>query len=228
MARPASGAGGRRTTARASRRREQQARRDSAAGIGPAGEEPTRLAGATNRFALFGEVLVVGALVTVASIPLVTVPLALALGSRHLRRYVRAEDTSASAVLAELRRGLLPSLVVGLVVVLLTALLVLDLALAVDRVLPGAEVVLVLGVLGALALALAVLTGASRWDPATGWRAALRAVPAAVRDDPGGAVYLLVAAAFVGVVTWQLPPLVLPGLGLLVFAMVAVPERPRR
>ena len=49
-----------------------------------------------------------------------------------------------------------------------------------------------------------------------------------MRDDLAGAAYLVATAVFAGVVTWQLVPLVIPALGCIALAIVAVPERPRR
>jgi hypothetical protein len=81
---------------------------------------------------------------------------------------------------------------------------------------------------GLAAVALALFIAAGRWSPALGWLGALKGVPAAVRADPAGAAYLIATAVFAGVVTWQLIPLVIPALGCVALAIVAVPERPRR
>ena len=76
-----------------SRREEKAARRADLSGAGPVLQEraPMRFPGATGAFALFGEVLLVGLLITVGGILLVTLPAALAAGIRHLRRYLNAE-----------------------------------------------------------------------------------------------------------------------------------------
>ena len=54
-----------------------------------------RFPGVKGSFALFGEVLLTGLLVTVAGIAIITLPAALAAGIRHLRRYVNAEASHA-------------------------------------------------------------------------------------------------------------------------------------
>ena len=77
-------------------------------------------------------------------------------------------------------------------------------------------------------VAVTVLTASFHWAPELGWRAAVRLTPPTWRTDPAGVAYLLAAVAFVAVVSWQLAPLIVPGLGCLVFAIVAIPERPRR
>jgi hypothetical protein len=71
------------------------ARRADASGSGPTLEErdPVRYPGAKGAFALFGEVLLTGLLVTVAGLLVVTLPAALAAGIRHLRRYAGAEQS---------------------------------------------------------------------------------------------------------------------------------------
>ncbi|HET8949743.1 MAG TPA: hypothetical protein VFN44_04505 [Solirubrobacteraceae bacterium] len=73
-----------------------------------------------------------------------------------------------------------------------------------------------------------LFTAAGRWTPLLRWRGALRAVPHALRADPAGAAYLLATAVFAGIVTWQLFPLIVPALGCVALAIVAVPERPSR
>jgi hypothetical protein len=213
-----------------SRRSARAAQRADLSGIGPSliGREPDRWPGATAKFALFGEVLFIGVIVALLSLPLVTLPLAVAVGSRHLRLFLEARKAGIRSLLTEFGRGLLSSLPIGLGAVAVTVALLVYLALAGDRVIPFAEAVTVIAWLGFAVLAVAVLTAARLWSPELGWRAAFRAVPAAVRADLGGSAYLLASAALVVVVTWQLFPLVIPGLGCLVLALVAIPERPRR
>lgn len=212
-----------------SRRAERAARRAELSGSGPvrAGGVAPRWPGATSAFALFGEVLLTGVIVAVASVPLITVPFALALGHRHLRRYLAAEDSGWGALLRDARH-VLRSLPLGLAALVLAAALAVDLALAIDAVVPGAPIVGLAGCAGVALLVLALVTAAREWSPETGWRAALRSLPAIWRADLAGVLYVIAAAGFVVVVTWQLPPLVVPALGCLVFASLAVPERPRR
>lgn len=169
--------------------------------------------------------MVAGVIVLVASVPVITLPLALALGVRHLRRYLLAESHGLGEVVADLRQGLLPSLVVGLVTLLLTAALAADVLLAGSGLLPGGRAVVVAGWVGLAVVGTVLVVAARLWSPADGWRVALRAVPSELGGDPVGAVYAAVAVGFVALLTWQLPPLLLPGLGLLVFASLAVPER---
>ncbi|MFE5672220.1 hypothetical protein ACFQ58_11510 [Agromyces sp. NPDC056523] len=212
-----------------SRLSERAARRADRSGSGPTRSDapPARFPGATSAFGLLGEVLLIGVLVTLVSIPVVTFPAALAAGVRHLRRFLKAESSSMGAFWADVRAGLLGGLGVGAASVVLVLVLLLDVDLANSGMLPGGPMVAAIGWLGLAAIALALFTAAGRWTPRIGWLGALRSVPAAVAADPIGAAYLVATAVFAVVVTWQLVPLVVPALGCVALAIVAVPERPR-
>jgi hypothetical protein len=56
-------------------------------------------------------------------------------------------------------------------------------------------------------------------------RTAIRVGIASLRADLVGAAYLLSAAGFTVIVTWQLAPLIMPALGCVALAIVAIPER---
>lgn len=212
-----------------SRSQERAARRAELSGSGPTrhGAPPARFPGARARFALFGEVLLVGLLVTVVGIAVVTLPAALAAGIRHLRRFVAAEDSRVGLFWGDVRRAVLPGLPVGAGALVLTLILLLDIDLARSGFLPGGALIEVVGWAGLAALALGLLVAAGAWTPATGWRGALRAVPGRVRADLGGAAYLVATAGFVGVATWALVPLFVPAIGCAALAVVAIPERRR-
>ena len=164
----------------------------------------------------------------VVSIPVVTLPAALAAGVRHLRRYAKAEDSALTGFWRDVRASAVGGIGVGAASLVVAVVLALDVDLASTGVLPGGPVVAVVGWVGLAVLALALLTAAGRWTPGRGWLGALTEVPGAVREDPAGAAYLVATAAFAGVVTWQLLPLVIPALGCVALAVMAVPERPRR
>ena len=212
------------------RRELKAARRGDRDGSGPTLDErpPARFPGATAKFGLLGEVLMAGLLVTLVAIPVVTLPVALAAGIRHLRRFVRAEGSPLSQFWTDVRRGLAGGAAVGLATALLVGLFALDIDLAASGALPGGAVVAIVGWAGLVVTAVALLTAAGAWTPETGWRHALHAVPGLVARDVPGAIYLAATAAFVVIVTWVLAPLVIPALGCAALAVVAVPERPRR
>ena len=224
-----------------SRRDERAARRAELSGAGPVRGEhiPMRFPGVTGGFALFGEVLMVGLLVTVGGILLVTLPAALAAGIRHLRRYLNAEGSPQRQFWRDYLKALPGGLVVGVVGLVLVGLLILDIDLANSGALPGGTVVALVGWVGLAAVAVTLLTAAGAWVPApagpaseaephTGWRAALRSVPASFAGDITGVLFLVATAVFVCVLTWVLVPLVIPALGCAALAVIAVPERRRR
>jgi hypothetical protein len=242
------------------RRQLRAARRADASGSGPTLEErdAPRFPGAAGAFALFGEVLMVGLLITIAGLAIVTLPAALAAGIRHLRRYVAAEASPAALFWQDVRKALPGGLVVGVVSVVLTLLLLFDIDLAGSGALPGGGVIAIVGWLGLAAVAVAVLAAAGAWTPEggsapanrgsgaeprygsapanrgsvakpqRGWRAAVRSIPHTVAADIAGALYLAATAFFVGVATWMLVPLVVPALGCAALAVVAIPTRRRR
>ncbi len=219
----------RRGDAAAARREERAARRAAQSGSGPTLSEsaPLRNPGARTKFALFGEVLMVGLLITLVGLLVITLPAGLAAGIRHLRRFVAAEDSRLSLFWQDVRAALLPGALVGAVALVVTLILLLDIDLARSGFLPGGAAVEVVGWVGLAAAALALLTAAGAWVPGTGWRGAVRAVPARVRADLPGALYLIATAVFVGVVTWALVPLFIPAIGCAALAVVAIPQRRR-
>jgi len=210
-----------------SRREEKAARRADLSGAGPVREErpPARFPGATATFALFGEVLLVGLLVTVGGILLVTLPAALAAGIRHLRRYLHAEASPHRQFWRDYMTALPGGLVVGGGALVLVLLLLLDIDLA-NSGLPGGGAIAIVGWVGLAVVAVILLVTAGAWTP-EGWRAAIGRAPGALAADLPGALYLAATAAFVCVVTWALVPLVIPALGCAALAVVAIPERRR-
>ena len=169
-----------------------------------------------------------GLLVTLASLPAVTLPSALVAGTSHLRRFLRAEDSRASLFWLDFRSSLRGGVPLGVGCAVLVLLLLLDIDLARSGALPGGPVIEFVGWAGLAALAVGLLSAASLWSPSGGWRAAARQVPSALGSDIGGTLYLIATIGFVAVITWALAPLIIAGLGCAVLAVVAIPERPRR
>lgn len=213
-----------------SRAADRAARRAALSGSGPTRDDATpqaRFPGAKSAFGLFGEVLLVGVLIALVSLPVLTLPAALAAGVRHLRRFLRAEESGLDWFWRDVRASLVGGLGIGAASAAIVAVLVLDIDLASTGLLPGGPVVGLVGWAGLGALAVGLFTAAGRWTPQLGWLGAIREVPGALRADPAGAGYLLATGVFAGVVTWQLAPLIVPALGCVALAIVAVPERPR-
>lgn len=184
-----------------------------------------RWPGARARFALFGEVLWVGMLMTLIALPVVTWPAAVAAGSQHLRRYLYGEATPVSGIFRDAVRTLPGSLVVGAASVPLGAVVGLDLALVAGGSLPGRQIVgIVVATVGAVAVLLAVIA-ASMWTPGAPWRGLLAVAPRVARADVSGTAYAAAAVFLAVVITWQWVPLGIPVLGMLTFALVAIGER---
>lgn len=214
-----------------SRAADRAARRAALSGSGPTHDDSAttaRFPGARSAFGLLGEVLLIGIMMAIVSLPIITIPAALAAGVRHLRRYLKAEDSALAWFWRDARDALLGGTGIGAASAVIAAVLALDIDLAGSGVLPGGPVVAVVGWVGLAALVLALFVAAGRWSPKVGWLGALTGVPGAVRADLAGAAYLVATGVFAGVVTWQLAPLVIPALGCIALAIVAVPERPRR
>ena len=131
----------------AGRKAHRAAKREARSGAGPtvAGIEPGVNPGATAKFGLFGEVLTIGLMMTVVALGVVTLPIALAAGIRHLRRFVAAEDSRASFFWDDVRVGILPSLIIGVPAALIATVLTIDVVLAGSGVLPGGDVIAVIG-----------------------------------------------------------------------------------
>lgn len=214
---------------RADRRAERAAVRADRSGSGPVLEErpPARFPGAAAKFALFGEVLLIGLLVLVVGALIVTLPVALAAGIRHLGRYVAAEDSRLGLFWRDVRAGLAGGAVVGLVALVIAAVLGVDILLARTGMLPGGVVIEAVGWTGLAALAVALLVAAGAWEPSAGWRQAVRDVPAIIRGDVRALAFYVAAVALVVILTWMLPPLLPAALGCAVLAVVAVPHRRR-
>jgi hypothetical protein len=187
-----------------------------------------RWPGATARFALFGEVLWVGVLCCVAALGIITLPASLAAGSAHLHRFLRAEDSTVRQFLADFSAALRTGWQAGIGVLVAAALLLLDIVVAGSGLLPGGPLVLGAGILLLVGLLCGLTGTTARWYATRSWRAAARHWLSDARQDPAGILWLAAAVVLTAVVTWQLPPLIVPGVGCLVFAALATSVRERR
>lgn len=210
------------------RRSAKAARRAAVSGSGPipGGDAPGRNPGAIGAFSLFGEVLMVGILVTVIGLAVVTVPVALAAGVQHLRRFIAAEESGLHLFWRDVRRGIVGGVVLGSAVLATVLLLIVDITLAGSGDLPGGALVGAFGWAGLAVVGAALLSAVGAWSPELGWRKAVRGTAQRLRSDVPGSLYLVAVVGFVGVLTWALPPLILPALGCAALAVVAIPERP--
>jgi hypothetical protein len=186
--------------------------------------EPGELFGP--RFSLFADMLAIGLATTVASLPLVTAPAALAAACAVLRDAIR-EDRPATLgryVTALRAHRPLGSLAAGVTVLAALAFVGLDLMLA-GAGLPGARpIAAAVCVVAAAALVVALRTAADP-EAALGWRPAVRRAAARSAADLPGSALVATAAALCVTFLWMLPPLAPLLAGPLALAVTAVELR---
>jgi uncharacterized membrane protein YesL len=176
------------------------------------------------RFAFFAECVIVGLAVTLTGAFIVTLPAALAAGSAYLRTWSAGEQATLASFgrtfLVELRRLWVVSVlwvvatlvVIGEVVVVVTMQLPLPL--------PGliGAALVILGVFAQLVMLRLVTLG----ELEGALPEKLRTASAAVVLRPRGSALLFVALVMCAVLVWQLPPLLVPALGMLALAVASV------
>lgn len=176
------------------------------------------------RFALFGECLTAGLLVLLVALPVITLLPALAAGCAHIRAHVDGETTAIRAFFTRLRSALPGSWGPSVGVLLGFGVLAVDVVILRAGLRGG-------GLVGAVCMALAaglavvVLRAAATWSPSARWPALVRAAARRAVADPSGSLLLVMALGVLVLVTWQLLPLVVPMLGCVVMAAVAVERR---
>lgn len=211
-----------------------------------------RVAG-ESRFALLGETLLTGLLVLVGSLPVVTLPAALAAGSAHLRRHLGGYDTSVRTFLRDWLSATRSLWALGALLPVAAGAVVVNTGLTASGALPGASAVRWVTWAAAACAAVVLVRAAAAWsdgdavlgpgDRGSGAGPGLGDVGAATapeaggvwkllsrgavraRDDLTGSALLLAALVMCAVLVWMLVPLVLVTGGLLSLAAVAVEAR---
>lgn len=204
-----------------------------------------RVAG-ESRFALLGETLLTGLLVLIGSLPVVTLPAALAAGSAHLRRHLGGYDTSVRTFAQDWLAAARSLWVLGALLPLAAGAVVVNTGLTASGALPGASVVRWVTWGAAACAAVVLVRTAAAWsddEPAPGspgtepgYRPGPVSGPGGVwvlvsqgagraRDDLTGSALVLAALVMCVVLVWMLTPLVLVTGGLLSLAAVAVETR---
>jgi hypothetical protein len=177
------------------------------------------------RFALFGEVLLVGVWVLLLALPVLTLLPAVAAGVRHLRRFVEGTDRGFAGfredVVAACRGVWLVS--GGSVVVL--AVIALDLWAVSTGALPGGALVGVVGLAVGVALLVVLLRAAGLWVPGRAWWPVVQDGAREASTDVVGTALLVAALGVCGLLVWMLPPFLVVVGGLLSFAVVSVEVR---
>ncbi|WP_328947456.1 hypothetical protein OG778_00250 [Streptomyces sp. NBC_00184] len=183
-----------------------------------------RRTGLMRHVELPAEVLLIGVLVSIASLPLVTSLAAAGAGATLLREMTETERTPTlrrfgALIIESVRQPIVVLAPIAAVAVAGTDLLALAAGL------PGGRPI---GVLTALALVFVVLVAirsAAQWRPGTAWRDALASAIESVQRDWRGSTMLVGAVVVIGVVAFEVPAFILILPGLLVLAAVAVEAR---
>jgi hypothetical protein len=190
-----------------------------------------------SRFALLGETLLTGLLVLVGSLPVVTLPGALAAGVAHLRRHLGGYDTSVRTFVRDWVAAVRGLWLLGALLVLAVVVVVVNTGLTASGALPGSSAVRWVTWVAAAHAAVVLVRAAAAWSdddaapgsevtPGTGGvRQLLSRGAARTRDDVAGSALLVAALAMCVVLVWMLAPLVLVTGGLLSLAAVAVETR---
>jgi len=198
-------------------------------GRGGAAQRRPRIAGVlgSRRFALFGEMLVIGLAVSLAALPGVTALAAFAAGSAHLRRHLDGGSASLREALRDLgsalRGGWAWSAGAALAVIGVAVALASPAAASV----PGGTVAPLASAVAAAAALLVLLRACARWERGASWTALVRAAARRTVVDLPGTALLALALALSGVIVWMFAPLVVVVPGLVTFAVVAVEARIR-
>jgi hypothetical protein len=176
------------------------------------------------RFALFAECLLAGVLIAVTALPVVTALPAFAAACAHIRAHQAGESTTLRAYRRAFAAACRHSLGVSAALLAAGVLLIVDLW-AVRAGLPGGRAVAATCALAAVGLAVVALRAAATWHPGARWPALFGAAARRAVADPSGSLLLVVALGTTLVVTWQLVVLLVPMLGCLAMAAVAVEHR---
>ncbi|GAB7192701.1 hypothetical protein NUM3379_34100 [Kineococcus sp. NUM-3379] len=176
-------------------------------------------------FELFAECLLTGVVVGVLALPLLTALPVLAAGTRHLRSHVEGEASGVRLLLRDARTATRGSWGVSLLLLALLAVLGFNVLVASSGALPGGGVLRWVALALAAAALVVAFRAAAQWSPGASWRALVVAAARRSGADPTGSALVALAAGFVGLLAWMLPPLALPGVGILVVGLVAVETR---
>lgn len=177
--------------------------------------------------AAFGEMLVVGLSITALSLPVVTAAPALAAGVRHLEGHLTDRPDSVRGLFSLAWAAIRSGWLFGLLSAAVIGLLLLNVALGVQGLVPGGGILA--SVSGALAAAVAVVVCrvVALWTPGSRWMTLWREGRSLTADDPVGSLLVLAGLGVGLVVAWMLPPLIVITPGLTAVALVAA-ERRRR
>lgn len=175
-----------------------------------------------HRFAFFAECVIVGLAILVAGILLLTLPAAIAAGATYLRAWGAGEAVSLAFFGRTLRTEFHRLWTASTLWLLATLTLLGEIALVTTLNIPLAALVSGMLLLLATAIQLIMLRLIALGDLTGALPHRIRTAATAVVEHPRGTLMLLTALLLTAVVTWQLPPLLVPALGLLALATASV------
>ncbi len=177
------------------------------------------------RMTLFADVLSVGLVTAVVSLPLLTAPAALSTACEILRGTREDRPATAGRYLRLLRQRLRGGdLAAGLAAVAGVLLVLADLALARTGLPGGPAFAAVAAAIGAYAVVTG-LRACGRPESLTDWPAAVRAAARDTARDPGGSALVLLALATAALCAWTMLPLAFLAPGPLAMAVTAIDVR---
>ncbi|WP_177154747.1 DUF624 domain-containing protein [Glycomyces harbinensis] len=176
-------------------------------------------------FALFAECLLTGLWFCIAALPVVTIPAALAAGSRHVAAFAAGETSTLATFWTDFRTAWRESWRVGLAMCAVALVLLANLFVLAQEGVPGRSALAAATFLVAGLAATVLLRACAAWEPRERWRSLFRAALERTRDDASGTGILLGGTAVLAVCVWALWLLVVPMSGCLVGAAVAVHRR---
>ncbi len=177
------------------------------------------------KVSLFGEMLVVGLVVTACTLTGVLAVPALAAGVQHLRRNLSARSDSVGDLLAGVRDALRHGWLLTVGYAAAAALLCVSTAMGAQGLVPGGAAYATVS--GALALAVLVLVcrAAGLWRPGARWSDVLRQSRDVTVGDPVGTCFVLAGVLVGATVVWMLPPLAVIVPGMLALSLIAAESR---
>jgi len=177
------------------------------------------------RMTLFADVLAVGLITAVVSLPLLTLPAALSTACAVLRGVRRDQPVTAGRYMTVFRERLrLGDLVAGVVASAGVLVVLADLAL-VRAGLPGAPLFAGVALVISTSALVVGLRSCGRPESLTDWPAAVRGAARDAVADRGGSGLVLLALAAAGLCAWMLVPLAFLVPGPLALALTAIDVR---
>lgn len=175
--------------------------------------------------AAFGEMLVVGLVVLAFSLPVITLVPALAAGVRHLENHLSGERDTVRDLLSLEWKAIRSGWAFGLTSSAVVALLMMNVALGLQGLVPGGTMFAILSGSLALGVLVVVCRVAALWKPGLRWGELWRSGRMLTGNDPVGSVFVVVGIGVAATVVWMLPPLIVIAPGLVVVALVAAERR---